>query len=254
MGKKTKVAVAALATAAVLGAGMGIGFAVESGSNTSTPGADHTGMMPRGAGGQDHAGMMGGDDSGQDHAGIVGAMGGAGMSGASGAAGSSPMAMGMDFNDEFGYLIEMIPHHEEAIATAKIVAANTTHPELKALAENIIQTQTEQVAQMKAWLAERYPGRDTSFDYKPMMRDLTKLSGDALDRTFLEDMVPHHGWAVWSSQKLVGQDLAEHQDVVPFATNIRDSQASQIHTMLGMLSRWFDESAMDVMARHMART
>jgi hypothetical protein len=233
MNKKTGIAVAALATVAVLGTGAGIGLATTS-SNHSMPGSDHAAMMG-GTGGQDHAGMMG-----------AGSMGGMGMTGAT--SGASSTAMGMDFNDEFGYLTEMIPHHEEAITTARLVKANTRHPELEALAENIIQTQTEQVTQMKAWLAAWYPGRDTQADYQPMMRDLTKLSGEALDRRFLEDMARHHWWAVSASQKLVGQDLSQHEEVVPFATSIRDSQAAQIHTMAGMLTDWFGESRMQVMA------
>jgi uncharacterized protein (DUF305 family) len=246
MTSKTRLAVGALVALAVLGTGAGIGVAASSGSSTSTPGfANGAAMMGGSSSGHDRGAMMG-MGSGQ-----IGSMGAAGMSGMSG---TSAMAMGMDFRDEFGYLTEMIPHHEEAITTAKIVAANTKHPELKALAENIIQTQTEQVAQMKQWLAAWYPGRDTHVNYTPMMRDLTKLSGDALDRTFLEDMVPHHGWAVWSSQKLISQDLAQHPEVVPFATNIRDSQAAQIHTMLGQLSRWFNESAMDVMTHHVTHS
>ena len=95
----------------------------------------------------------------------------------------------------------------------------------------------------------RYPGRDTHVDYKPMMRDLRNLHSAALERTFLQDMIPHHWWAVWASQKLVAQGLATHKQLVPFAiTGIRDPQATQIHTMIGMLSRWFDESPMQAMA------
>ena len=37
-----------------------------------------------------------------------------------------------------------------------------------------------------------------------MMRDLSGLSGDRLDRTFLEDMIGHHMAAVTMSQRLLG--------------------------------------------------
>ena len=103
---------------------------------------------------------------------------------------------------------------------------------------------------MTQWLAAWDPGRDTRVDYKPMMRDLTSLSGDALDRAFLEDMVPHHWWAVWASDKLVSQDLYQHQELDAFATDgIRIPQATQMHTMVGMLSGWFGENPMQTMAR-----
>lgn len=93
---------------------------------------------------------------------------------------------------------------------------------------------------MEAWLDGRYPGQDTTSDYQPMMGDLTGLRGDELDRRFLETMIEHHMMAVMMSQQLVRGGLAEHDDVVPFAENIRDVQRSEIHQMSNWLAEWFD--------------
>jgi uncharacterized protein (DUF305 family) len=71
------------------------------------------------------------------------------------------------------------------------------------------------------------------------MRDLEGLTGGALDRAFLEDMIPHHMMAVMMSQQLVTRGLAEHQAVVPFATNIRDTQQAEIRMMRQWLWWWF---------------
>jgi len=258
---KTRIMTAVLTILALAGAGVGVGVAASSSSNNppaagaTPPFAHGAGMMGSGFG----PGAMMSGGFGFGPGGMMGLGSGAISSSAAGAmigAASTMMggsgAMGMDFSDEFGFLIWMIPHHEEAITTARFVVARTKRPELKALAENIIQTQTVQVAQMRKWLAVWYPGRDTYVDYKLMMQDrlLSKLSGDTLDRTFLEEMVPHHWWAVWASQKLVAQGLYQHQELVPFATvGIRNAQAAQILTMLGMLSRWFGVSPMQEMAR-----
>jgi len=153
----------------------------------------------------------------------------AGMNGAGGMTegmGSTGAMMGMSdmsVADEFSCLTMMIPHHEEAIKSAEVLKAGTDRPEMREFAQKIIDTQSREVKQMRAWLAAWYPGRDTTVDYTPMMRDLSALRGDALDQAFLEDMIPHHMAAVMMSQQLLSGGLADHAEVEPFAQSIRDS-------------------------------
>ena len=63
-----------------------------------------------------------------------------------------------------------------------------------------METQTAQIEPMTGWLASPYPEQSATVDYRPMMRDLSGLSGDGLDRTFLQDMIDHHMAAVMMSQ------------------------------------------------------
>ena len=173
----------------------------------------------------------------------------AGMSsgdGVSGMMGMSDMAVA----DEFSYLAMMIPHHEEAITAAEVLKAGTDRPEMREFAQSIIDTQTREVEQMRTWLATWYPGRDTSVDYTPMMRDLAGLQGDALDRAFLDDMIPHHMAAVMMSQQLLTSGLADHAEVEPFAQTIRDTQRAEIMTMHGWLADWFGVSGMSSGMNH----
>jgi uncharacterized protein (DUF305 family) len=153
----------------------------------------------------------------------------------------------MRVESEFDYLTQMIPHHEEAIASAQMLLQGTDRPEMEAFALEIIDTQSAEVARMQEWLATWYTGQDISVDYEPMMRDLSGLTGDQLDQVFLEDMVGHHMAAVMMSQQLVAGDLAQHPEVVPFAEQIRDSQHAEIFQMRGWLTYWFDENPMGPM-------
>ena len=173
-----------------------------------------------------------------DNPASIGGPGGAAGMGSHGGMGAMP-GMGMQVASEFDYLIQMIPHHDEAIAAAAALQRGTNRQEMRSFAASIIETQTAEVTQMRAWLATWYPGRDTSVTYQPMMRDLTGLSGDALDQAFLDDMIPHHMMAVMMSQQFLMANLANHGDVVPFARNIRDVQHNEIQMMAGWLRGWF---------------
>lgn len=153
------------------------------------------------------------------------------------------MGMSMQVANEFEYLTQMIPHHVEAIETATLLQRHTDRDEMRTFAATIIRTQSAEVEQMKTWLARWYPGRDTRVQYEPMMRELTGLTGSALDRQFLDDMIPHHMGAVMMSQQLIARRLATHQEVVPFAAAIRDTQRQEIQMMSGWLQAWFGVTA-----------
>src|SRR5699024_1375669 len=111
-------------------------------------------------------------------------------------------------------------------------------PRVRRLGTDIVASQRAQVRRMQGLLREWYPDRPAyDASYEPMMRDLADLRGAALDRAFLEDMLPHHMMAVMGSQHLLRSDAVEHAEVADLAAAIRDEQHADIGLMRRLLDR-----------------
>ena len=130
------------------------------------------------------------------------------------------------------YFIEMmVPHHEEAIATAgEVLERGGTTPDMRALAENIISSQTDEVALMKTKYEEWFdtPYQPTG-EYQPMMRELADLNGAALDSVFLHDMTMHHMGAIMMARSL--RPHLEHEEMDELTRNIITNQSREIQVM-----------------------
>lgn len=67
-------------------------------------------------------------------------------------------AAAMTGDRDHDFMLLMIPHHQSAVEMAKIELKRGKHPQLKALASDIVSSQDSEIAKMKAWLKEWYPG------------------------------------------------------------------------------------------------
>lgn len=140
--------------------------------------------------------------------------------------------MGAASEEEF--LVNMLPHHQEAIDTAKIIVAKTGNAALKKIAEAIISGQSTEVTTMKGWLASWYPNSTMKTEYMPMMRDLSKLSAHDLDDVFMEDMIKHHEGAVHMAEEVL--DVTQRPEIVKMAKDIILVQNAEIATFKKMLA------------------
>jgi uncharacterized protein (DUF305 family) len=66
------------------------------------------------------------------------------------------MTMPMTGDPDRDFVTMMIAHHQGAIDMAKVELRYGKDPELRELAEDIVDAQEKEIAQMKAWL-ERHP-------------------------------------------------------------------------------------------------
>lgn len=143
--------------------------------------------------------------------------------------------MDMMVSSEREFIEGMIPHHQEAVDTAKeVIARGGTTPEILQLVENIVAAQEAEIAQMKEWYRDWYGQEyEDTGEYRPMMRDLSQLSGAVLDRTFLEDMIMHHMGAIMMARSV--QPYVEHSEVENLTQAIVTTQSDEIRLMRQLL-------------------
>jgi len=142
----------------------------------------------------------------------------------------------MMVSSEREFLTGMIPHHQEAVDTAKeVIERGGSTPEIKTLVENIVVAQEAEIAEMKKWYQDWYgvPYEEKIEDYQPMMRELAELSGVELDKRFLEDMIMHHMGAIMMARSV--QPYIEHQEVEDLTEAIVETQMNEIELMRQLL-------------------
>ena len=156
-------------------------------------------------------------------------------------------------SSEFDFIYLMIPHHQEAVDTAKSLNSITQNAELKTLTQNIINGQSQEISMMKWWLQKFYP--DTVYEgmwYMPMMRDTSSISAiTTIEKMWIEDMIGHHQWAVDMANKVLtlmkqqdpliklsAEGNAHREEVRTFAQAVIDAQTKEITQMEMMLQSY----------------
>lgn len=152
------------------------------------------------------------------------------------------------------FIEQMIPHHEDAITMAQLAQTKATRPEIKQLAENIIDSQSKEITNMKSWyktwFGKEVPEGDDvmgghgmmgkSGMHMGMMGDETDVAdlenSQDFDRDFIRHMIPHHQMAVMMAQML--QNSTEKSEMKTLADDIIKSQSAEIEQMRGWYSEW----------------
>lgn len=140
------------------------------------------------------------------------------------------MLHNIDITDEKVFIQEMIPHHQEAIDTSKVVLAQTQDPELKKFSQEVIDVQTKEVTQMKGWLKSWFNEEySVNSNYMPMMGDLNKFEGKALDKMYVEGMIRHHQGAIDMARKVL--TLNPRPEIKKMADDIISIQQTEVDTL-----------------------
>jgi len=151
--------------------------------------------------------------------------------------GSGSMAHGAMVRDEATFLAAMIPHHEEAVTSAEAILAISEREEVRALAADVVAVQTEEIEQLRTWLARWYP-RQGSVEYAPMMRPFVGLRPHEADEVFVADMIHHHEGAIEMAEAYLALGGAKRPEVEALADEVIRVQRAEIATLQLMLRMW----------------
>ncbi len=239
---KTRLLAGGLTAVALLAVGGGAVYAQGQGSSmmggdTAKSEADGNGM-----GGMMNGGMMGSMMGG--HGGMGSMMGEQGMSG-------GQMMGSFDEEQPFDlqFIDQMTMHHEGAIMSSEHMISDSERSELRQLAENIQQSQSEQIKQMQEWREEWYgdagqtsgmaAGTMDQMMGDGMMEEMMggsmqgMMGGDVTDEMFLRMMIAHHQLGIEMAEQALEE--AEHPELEELAQTIIDEQSAEIELMQGYL-------------------
>lgn len=139
---------------------------------------------------------------------------------------------------EIKFLENMIDHHAMAVMMAEMCTMSATHPELVALCENIIATQSAEIEMMQTWLMDWY-----GIAYEPEMH-MGEMAGhmnmdpSQFEEWFMKRMISHHATAIKEAQDCLEE--AYHPELLSLCQNIISAQYQEIQMMQTWLCEWYE--------------
>jgi len=152
--------------------------------------------------------------------------------------------------DDVKFMHDMIPHHNQAVQMAELVADRTNTPALNDVAGRINASQIDEIDFMQGWLRDRretvpeptaHSAMHTSHEMAGMaspqeMAELATLEGTDFDRLFLTLMIDHHEGATKMVEELLEQPGSAYDPVLfQFTTDVTNDQTSEIERMNALL-------------------
>ena len=151
----------------------------------------------------------------------------------------------------------MVPHHEAAVAMAEIARERTTREELRALADEIIDAQSAEIAQLRGWREAWFGSAETPpmeampmlpgvrmggelmiGDRMDMRDDVEQLrTAEPFDQAFVDAMIQHHLSAIDAARSAL--TYSSRGEVRQLAEAIIDAQTREIDQLREWRAAWY---------------
>jgi uncharacterized protein (DUF305 family) len=145
------------------------------------------------------------------------------------------------------FIDAMVPHHQGAIAMARVALKNAEHEEIKELSQNIISTQQAEIEELKSIKKEEFGSSQVPMEMSPqqmrgmgmMMNPQELANREPFDRAFIDAMIPHHQSAIYMAQ--VAHEESKIPAIEDLAENIVSAQKREIEQMKQWRQQWYPE-------------
>lgn len=185
-----------------------------------------------------------------------------------GALSAARPAMAKPFDQAF--IDAMTPHHQQAMMMAQMAAKKARYAEVRRMAAKMMRDQQKEIAQLKAWRKTWYGSADVPMDNVmhtmngqtmpgmmhgadkmmapgsmmglPMkmamdMAKFRKARGAAVDKMFLQMMMPHHSGAIMMADEAL--KVTGRSEIRRLSRQIMDKQAKEIGELHRIYHRHF---------------
>jgi uncharacterized protein (DUF305 family) len=133
------------------------------------------------------------------------------------------------------YINAMISHHRGAMLLAEQLLSNTTRPEMKELAQNILKDEPEAIAELYAWKKSWYG--DTRSVRDPIVANLGP-SDDKFDLRFLNAIIAHHEDGIMMTQET--RQKTSRVEILNNVDAIEAFLANGLTALKGLRSEWYN--------------
>ncbi len=158
----------------------------------------------------------------------------------------------------------MVPHHEGAVAMARIALQRASRSEIRQMADDIVRSQSAEIDQMRAWRQAWYGSGETpSMDQMPMLHAMAgmgdmsapmpatmnmaeeverlRTAPEPFELAFIDLMIPHHQSAIDAARLALQQ--AEREEIRALAREIIAAQQREIDQMRAWRQAWFGQQS-----------
>ncbi len=143
------------------------------------------------------------------------------------------------------FIDAMVPHHQGAIAMARVALENAEHEQVEELSRNIVSTQQDEIEELKSIKKAEFgtsevPMEMTSKQMRGMgvMMDPQRLANrNPFDEAFIDAMIPHHQSAIAMAN--VALEESKNQQIRQIAEDIVRAQKREISQMQRWRERWY---------------
>lgn len=153
---------------------------------------------------------------------------------------------------DVSFAADMVPHHAQAVVMADMAAAQATNAQVKSIAADIKAAQNPEITKMNRWLVgwgQPAPTTSSSSDMGGMdmggtgtgmmstadMTTLSKATGAAFDRMWVQMMITHHNGAIAMAKTELS--AGTNLDAKALAQSITTSQTAQIAQLNDILAQ-----------------